>query len=267
MSSSEKFCLKWNDFQENIVQAFSRLKHDSDFSDVTLVCEDDTQIEAHKLILTSCSPILRSMLKRCKHPHPLIYMRGIKSKDLNAIVDFIYHGEANIYQEDLDAFLALAEELQLKGLTGSNKSKSDEDNKSPPSSLRGQQYHPPDSEKISFNQKHNKSQDVKKEDHIGNMSVVETTLVQNAIVPLQSEKVTIANTENVKAQINSLMEKVSGGWKCTVCGAGPKFREHMARHIETHIEGISYTCSQCGNKFRSSHSLSNHMSTKHRNIV
>ena len=42
-------------------------------------------------------------------------MGVLKAKDLEAIVDFIYHGEANIYQEDLDAFLALAEELQLKG--------------------------------------------------------------------------------------------------------------------------------------------------------
>ena len=46
-------------------------------------------------------------------------MRGLKSCDLMAIVDFIYQGEANIFQEDLDGFLALAEELQLKGLTGS----------------------------------------------------------------------------------------------------------------------------------------------------
>jgi hypothetical protein len=54
-----------------------------------------------------------------KHSHPLIYMRGVTAKNLIAIVDFIYHGEANIYQEDLDVFLALAEELQLKGLAGS----------------------------------------------------------------------------------------------------------------------------------------------------
>ena len=50
----------------------------------------------------------------------MIYMRGIKALELVAIVDFIYQGEANIYQEDLDGFLALAEELQLKGLSGAN---------------------------------------------------------------------------------------------------------------------------------------------------
>ena len=47
-------------------------------------------------------------------------MRGFKSKDLNSLLDFIYHGEVNIYQEDLEGFLAIAEELGLKGLTGTS---------------------------------------------------------------------------------------------------------------------------------------------------
>ena len=42
----------------------------------------------------------------------------MKYEDLLAIVDFLYRGEANIYQENLDSFLAIAEELQLKGLMG-----------------------------------------------------------------------------------------------------------------------------------------------------
>ena len=45
-------------------------------------------------------------------------MRGIEFDELVAILKFIYHGEANIYQENLDSFLTLAEELKLKGLTG-----------------------------------------------------------------------------------------------------------------------------------------------------
>ena len=56
-------------------------------------------------------------------------MRGIKTTDLVAIVDFIYHGEANIIQEDLEGFLALAEELQLKGLTSSEQHKTELDQK------------------------------------------------------------------------------------------------------------------------------------------
>ena len=46
-------------------------------------------------------------------------MKRMRSDDLTAIIDFLYYGEANIYQENLDSFLAIAEELQLKGLEGS----------------------------------------------------------------------------------------------------------------------------------------------------
>merc|ERR1712129_591690 len=61
-----------------------------------------------------------NLLRRNKPPHPLIFMRGLKSEDLVAIVDFLYYGEANVYQENLDSFLAVAEELQLKFLTVSD---------------------------------------------------------------------------------------------------------------------------------------------------
>ena len=72
----------------------------------------------HKVVLSSSSPFFMELLKKTKHPQPLIYMRGLKSEDLVAIMDFLYCGEANVLQENLDPFLALAEELRLKGLTG-----------------------------------------------------------------------------------------------------------------------------------------------------
>ena len=48
---SEKLCLQWNDFQDNIKIAFGNLREDNDFADVTLACEDGEQVEAHKVIL------------------------------------------------------------------------------------------------------------------------------------------------------------------------------------------------------------------------
>ena len=118
MATSEKFCLKWNDFQNNISTVFGSLRENTEYADVTLACEDGHQVEAHKIILAASSPLLKNILIRNKHSHPLIFMRGMKSNDLTAIVDFLYHGEANIYEENLDAFLAIAEELKLNGLTG-----------------------------------------------------------------------------------------------------------------------------------------------------
>merc|ERR1712129_245768 len=124
---SEKLCLKWKDFQGNVNTAFGILRDDRDFSDVTLACEDGQQVEAHKVILAACSPFFQTLLRKNKHPHPLIYMRGVRSEDLVAIVDFLYYGEANVYQDNIDAFLALAEELNLKGLTENKNSEQTEE--------------------------------------------------------------------------------------------------------------------------------------------
>ena len=115
---SEKLCLQWNDFEENINSAFKKFRDNKEFSDVTLVCEDGQEIEAHKVILASSSPFFEEILQKSKHPHPLIFLRGFQSKDFTSILDFLYFGETNVYQEDFDSFLAIAEEIKLKGLTG-----------------------------------------------------------------------------------------------------------------------------------------------------
>ena len=116
---SEKLCLQWNDFQENVKSSFAKLRGITDFIDVTLACEDGHQIEAHKVILAASSPFFETILKKNKHSHPLIFMRGMKSIDLVAVVDFLYFGEATVFQQNLESFLAIAEELQLKGLQNS----------------------------------------------------------------------------------------------------------------------------------------------------
>ena len=116
---SEKFCLRWNDFENNISCAFRELRDDKDFFDVTLAC-DDEQIQAHKMILSACSPFFRTILRRNPHPHPLLYLKGVKYTDLQSVLNFMYHGEVNVAQEELNSFLTVAEDLQVKGLTQTN---------------------------------------------------------------------------------------------------------------------------------------------------
>ena len=74
---SEKFCLKWNDFQDNAVKTFSGLRAEDDFVDVTLVCDDQKQISAHKVVLSACSEYFKNILKQNKHSHPLICLTNI----------------------------------------------------------------------------------------------------------------------------------------------------------------------------------------------
>lgn len=130
---NEKFCLRWNDFETNISHSFQELRDDKDFFDVTLACEGH-QLEAHKVILSACSPFFRTVFKKNPHQHPLLFLRGVQYSELVAVLDFMYHGEVNVAQEDLNSFLAVAEDLSVKGLTQNNSKK--EEDKTPNSSVK-----------------------------------------------------------------------------------------------------------------------------------
>jgi len=119
MATSEKFCLRWNDFETNISVAFRELREEKDFFDVTLAC-DDSQVQAHKVILSACSPFFRNVLRRNPHQHPLLYLKGVKYKELLSVLNFMYMGEVNVAQEELNSFLSVAEDLRVKGLTQNN---------------------------------------------------------------------------------------------------------------------------------------------------
>merc|ERR1712038_1569848 len=123
MGASEKFYVRWNDFESNISVAFRELREEKDLFDVTLAC-DDSQVQAHKVILSACSPFFRNILRRNPHQHPLLYLKGVKYKELLSVLNFMYQGEVNVAQEELKSFLAVAEDLRVKGLTQNNSSTS-----------------------------------------------------------------------------------------------------------------------------------------------
>ena len=245
---AEKLCLQWNDFQNNMKSAFGKLREDKDFSDVTLACEDGQQVEAHKVILAASSPFFQNVLARNNHPHPLIYMRGVKSLDMLAIVDFLYCGEANVFQENLDSFLAIAEELQLKGLMGKNNEKVDE---------------------IVIEEK---SQDsITKRAKISRSSYKEETS-ESTIRGEESREIVAASTffsgdlEELEEMVKSMMEKspnmhTSGHQRASVCkvcgkkGMGSAIKDHIEAN---HLEGIVLPCNLCGKTFRSRVSLRHH---------
>jgi len=115
---AQKFCLTWKDFNMIFNKEFEALRKSEDFFDVTLACEDN-QINAHKLVLSAASDFFKHILKKNKHDHPLIYLTGVKFSDLQAILDFIYTGETEVAEGDLENLLSTASKLKVKGLTES----------------------------------------------------------------------------------------------------------------------------------------------------
>ena len=174
----------------------------------------------------------------------------MKSDDLLAVVDFLYRGEANVFQENLDSFLAIAEELQLKGLMG----KTDEvDEKCLPPTFKPDINTIP---KTSFKrQAPNRNIHNPRED--GTLAI-----------PTNFS----GDLEELEERVKSMMEKsenkyANGNYfadRCKVCG-----KEGMGRnikdHIEAnHIEGIIIPCNLCDKTFRSRNSFRQH-NRQHRN--
>ena len=257
--------MKWNDFQENILSGFNELRSDKEFTDVTLACEDGQQIEAHKVVLATSSPLFRTLLKFKSHQHLLIYMRGMKFEDLVAIIDFLYCGEANVYQENLDAFLTVAEELKLKGLTGEGEEGHNgvNGNVSPKKNdlqekVWAQSTHPTIQEhpvttepNVHFERKYESGRTV-------SLETSESGQLDEQINSMME------STEKIITRRNGLQRKA---FICKVCG---KEGEHtdMRRHIEAHhITDISHSCDICGKTSRSRNGLRRHTDREHKNII
>ena len=110
-------------FSKNTEETFYDLREDKNFSDVTLVCENNQQISCHKIVLSASSPLLAAMLRSSGQSHHLLYFLGIKGRDLSQLVDFIYKGQLQMYKSDLADFLSLAERLKVKGVSGGDQRK------------------------------------------------------------------------------------------------------------------------------------------------
>ena len=112
----EAFSIKWTEFHKNISQSFNELREEETFFDVTLIAEDEVQIQAHRLVLSAGSDFFKSILLKNSHLHPLIYLSGIASDNLAYVLDYIYNGEVKISKNALYDFIKVAQKLKLQEL-------------------------------------------------------------------------------------------------------------------------------------------------------
>jgi len=260
---------EWNGFQENAISSIGTLRMENEFADFTLACEDGQQVEVHKVIMASSSPFFLNLLRRNKQPHPLIYMRGLKSEDLVAMVDFLYYGEANVYQENLDSFHAVAEELQLKGVMGSGTEKKIEENiKQLNPKKKIQKLYQPNNyfeqEEVAPKQgPHIISQvdQVETEPHFDGTAAVTDFTVAADLQDLNDKIKSMMTFSENSARSRA---KQGRARICKVCGKeGPM--ANIMNHIEAnHISGVSHSCNICGFVAKTRNSIASHTSLKHK---
>ena len=129
----DKLNLSWEKFSEHQVLFLKYIYQEGQYSDVTLVSDDQTQFKAHKIVLIACSPVFKKIIDNNPSQHPLIYLRGIQSYELASILQFIYLGEAKCFRERMGEFLQVAKDLEVEGISDGVKSQKEketiEDNK------------------------------------------------------------------------------------------------------------------------------------------
>ena len=246
---SEKFCLKWNDFHSNVSKSFGLLRNEEYLHDVTLVADDHKQISAHKLVLSACSEYFKNIfqnIRKFPYQHPLICLSGVSSSDLNDILNYIYEGEVQIYQDNLDRFLHIAQRLNLDGLLLANEDNAKLD------------YLNDKPSNIMNESKPNTDCDV------GNRIKSEPGDIQmktNGTVPVSSDDMSIINE-----QINELItrDEETKNYKCNVCGKCANAKQHIKYHVETHLDGLEFPCQSCDKIFKTSISFRMHNFRNHK---
>ena len=264
----EKLSVQWADFENNISASFGELRTNNDFADITLACED-RDFEVHKLILSASSPFFKSLLKRAnKQPHPMIYMRGVQAKDLEALLDFIYFGKANILQANLGSFLAIAEELKLKGLFGLNVRQVFEAQETTELDLNSTVDRKP---KMLNTQNFNKDPEIKPKLCQTGSFKIKSKLCQTDDIKMTFNKAPTNRVkpiipEEIARQVETLYKKLethAGVYACQKCPYTSTQRGHLKEHVEKHIEGLKYPCNICGKVSSSSMSMRRHLGKHH----
>ena len=266
---TQSFNLSWIDFESTASNTFKDLFSDTNFVDVTLACEDDEQIKAHKIILSACSPFFQKVLLKNPHQHPLLYLKGVGVKTLQSILNFIYRGEAEIAQDDLEGFMNTARELKIKGLFDKYETDKKEDSETiNPEEAK----HIRREESMTLNENMQaawtNSNDIITLDDMAE-DVNQEQLDQDTFAVLSPEILSIyqsfENMQNEEGKFNckhcdfqtshklnlkrhNLNKHFGVKFNCHKCEKVFSLKDSLVRHIKSIHEGLRYPCDQCAHK-------------------
>ena len=244
---SEKYRIAWQPHSDHLKSMMKGLMMSEDFADVTLVTEDKKQIKANISILKACSPVFRDILRKEKNSSSIMYLRGIQFTEMEAIMQFIYLGEATVYEERMDEFLAVSKLLEIKELYDA-----ETDTKKEP-----KQYDP----FISMEEQKIASEHLK---ILAQKEKREVVGENNKYVCEQCPKI-YSSRGALYSHKKSAHEGVK--YPCDTCDYQSTQKRDLARHIQSKHEGIEYACDQCDYKTGYRVELNMHIRSKHEGIA
>lgn len=256
--------LQRKDILASYVETFQELRTSGNLFDVTLACEDET-VEAHKVVVSACSPFFRHLLTRIGQAHPFIYMKGVLHKDLMALLDYIYTGETQVAEEDLDRFFETAKELKIQGLIERDECRATEQDES--ESLCNAVTN------VETVMECNEGDDELTYDDLNYYEDFDQNNAYSSAFEFEDkflEKYMVCDRlKELKQKVAEMAVKVRDNstgtqWECKECGKLCKKKSKLEAHIETHFSGFIHTCKICGLQYKTRNVLRSHISAVHK---
>merc|ERR1719318_1071411 len=254
---SNVYCISWKTFDEHLATTFRTLLADGNFKDVTLVSDDQTQMTAHKSVLSASSPILASILINNPHSNPLLFMRGLKRKVLEKLLEFIYLGNADLDEKILNDFMDIGRDLKINGLY-----KEDENESTKPPTKEINEEILDHELKIGTDDNDDEYLDIFED--ISEAQMLETTPYNTEQLPpsLESNMLEYSpNSDTVKE------EDPDSKLQCNMCAS--RFTSHvgLSFHIKAKHLGIKYSCDRCDYKATKPSHLRLHKEARHEGVT
>lgn len=280
MGADQRYSLKWNNYQSQLVTAFDSLLTEQEFVDVTLGVEG-RRLPAHKMLLSACSPYFRELLRGNPCQHPIIIIRDLKYEDVSALLQFMYNGEVNVAQESLNSFLKSAESLKIRGLTENEAIPTEKEVVTPPAKRKRSSHERnlpavPETSKFLTNTVSKLSEPPLKQEVIeltnDTEEVTEDTLDygdphSGALVPVEEEEELLEIPEDRPQgfwqnlyDVNPL-EEGRDIFSCEICGKEFRNEGSLAQHKPIHR--VNTTCQICGTTLSRVQHYRRHLRTVH----
>ena len=239
MESNNNLC--WANFETHVTQAWRDLRAtDADLCDITLAVKQSNSdelalIPAHKVILSASSNFFGSLFRQHGSGLSYFHLHDINLATLEAILDFIYRGEVRVDEKDLDSFMSVANDLQLKGLIFNSSDKASSSGAGPSLNKRAKMSH-------------------------GDQTEAEAVKVPEVQTEVKNEPVDgDAQTEKKP----ELLPLPGNGCICTACNVKFKTWKSGKDHFSSKHSNVQITCKMCEKTFIVKNSFMTHINKFH----
>ena len=239
--NKKRYNLNWHTYADHLMEMLHKMMKSDELTDVTLVCDDQKQFKAHKIVLSACSTVFKNIIESLPSSSSVIYLRGIQHHEMESILEFMYLGVATFYQERMNEFLNVAKILEIKEI--------------------GKDVELNDNEET--NNDHDESDTDKFDEQVDAGDI--NNFVSDQFINTTGRQ-DINSTSSRYRNRNKLADNSNRNLSCDKCNAQFANQYNLQRHIKSIHEGLKFSCDQCDYQASHQSNLTTHIKSVHEGV-